>query len=116
MTDLGISPSGGERIFTTYLEYAEGQARRRQVLYMRGWRERLDAFLQFDESEILANPGKVITEVADRLALQEYDQFNACRLTSEAQTDERAFEIAVKKLSVAPPCKKSSKPKKQRKI
>ena len=100
------------RIVTMYLEYAEDQARRRQVLYMRDWRERLDAFLQFNEREILTNPGKVVKEVADRLALQEYDQFNARRLTIEAETDERAFEIAVKKLPVAPPRKKSGKPKK----
>lgn len=53
------------RIVTMYLDYAEDQARRRKVLYMRDWREKLDAFLQFNERDILTNAGKVAKEVAD---------------------------------------------------
>ena len=103
------------RIVTMYLDYAEDQARRRNVLYMRDWREKLDAFLQFNERDILTNAGKVAKEVADRLALEQYDQFHARRLTTEAQADERAFEEAVKKLPPKPPRKKTGltrKPKK----
>lgn len=37
------------RIVTMYLDYAEDQAHRRHVLYMRDWREKLDAFLKFNE-------------------------------------------------------------------
>ena len=61
------------RIVTMYLDYAEDQARRRNVLYMRDWREKLDAFLQFNERDILTNAGKVAKEVADRLALEHYE-------------------------------------------
>lgn len=86
------------RIVTMYLDYAEDQARRRHVLYMRDWREKLDAFLQFNERDILTDPGRVAKEVADRLALEQYDQFHARRLVTNAQSDERAFEEAVKKL------------------
>ena len=43
------------------------QARRRQVLYMRDWREKLDAFLRSNERDILTNAGKVAKEVADKL-------------------------------------------------
>ena len=86
------------RIVTMYLDYAEDQARRRQVLYMRDWREKLDAFLQFNERDILANAGKVAKEVADRLALEQYEKFAARRLAVEAKADEQAFEEAVKKL------------------
>ena len=100
------------RIVTMYLDYAEDQARRRQVLYMRDWREKLDAFLQFNERDILANAGKVAKEVADRLALEQYDKFAARRLTAEASADEQAFEEAVKKLPAKQPRKKSGKPKK----
>ena len=100
------------RIVTMYLDYAEDQARRRQVLYMRDWREKLDAFLQFNERDILTNPGKVAKEVADHLALEHYEQFHARRLTAEAQVDEQAFEDAVKKLPAKPPRKKSGAPKK----
>ena len=55
---------GLNRIVTMYLDYAEDQAHRRQPLYMRDWRERLDAFLRFNERDILLNAGKVSMEVA----------------------------------------------------
>jgi hypothetical protein len=86
------------RIVTMYLDYAEDQARRRKPLYMKDWREKLDAFLQFNERDILANSGQVAKEVADHLALEQYAQFQVRRLSAEAQADERAFEEAVKKL------------------
>jgi hypothetical protein len=95
------------RIVTMYLDYAEDQARRRKVLYMRDWREKLDAFLQFNERDILTNAGKVAKEVADRLALEQYEKFQTRRLSAEAQADEQTFEEAVKRLPVKSPRKKS---------
>ncbi len=102
------------RIVTMYLDYAEDQARRRKLLYMRDWREKLDAFLQFNERDILTNAGRVTKEIAGRLALEQYDQFRVRRLAAEAQADERAFEEAVKKLPAKTPRKpnKLNKPKK----
>lgn len=85
------------RIVTMYLDYAEDQARRRRVLYMRDWREKLDAFLQFNERQILTDPGKVAKEVADKLALEQYEKFQVRRLAAEAEAAESAFEEAVKK-------------------
>ncbi len=120
-TDVTIAKNylhGGEiqelnRIVTMYLDYAEDQARRRQVLYMRDWREKLDAFLQFNERDILTSAGKIAKEVADRLALEQYEKFQARRLAAEAQADEQAFEEAVKKLPAKPPRKKVGVAKKQ---
>jgi hypothetical protein len=100
------------RIVTMYLDYAEDQAHRRRVLYMRDWREKLDAFLQFNQRDILTNAGKVAKEAADRLALEQYNQFHMRRLTAEAQTDEQAFEEVVKQLSAKPSPKKTGKTKK----
>ena len=40
-------------IVTMYLDYAERQARRGNVMYMADWVKRLDAFLQFNEEDIL---------------------------------------------------------------
>lgn len=94
------------RIVTMYLDFAEDQARRRKMLYMRDWREKLDAFLQFNEREILNHPGRVEKAVADRLALDEYEQFHARRLTAETKAAELEFEKAVKKLSPPKPKKK----------
>lgn len=98
------------RIVTMYLDFAEDQARRRRVLYMRDWREKLDAFLQFNERDILTDAGKVAKEVADRLALDQYEKFHVRRLAADAQADEQAlqeaaFEQAVKKLPAKAPRK-----------
>lgn len=90
------------RIVGMYLDYAEDQARRRRVLYMRDWRERLDAFLEFNQRDILRDAGKVSKAVADRLALDQYEKFHARRLAAEAQADEAAFEQAVKRLPKPP--------------
>ena len=97
------------RIVTMYLDFAEDQARRRKVLYMRNWREKLDAFLQFNERDILTDAGRVEKAVADRLALDEYEKFHARRLAAESEADERAFEEAVKKLKPLPPGKRPKK-------
>lgn len=91
------------RIVVMYLDYAEDQARRRQVLYMRDWRERLDAFLQFNQRAILTDAGTVSRAVADRLALDEYDKFHARRLAAEARDDTAAFDRAVDNLPAKPP-------------
>ncbi len=57
------------RIVTMCLDYAESQAERRQPLHMRDWREKLDAFLQFNEREILQDAGNVSMDVAKTLVL-----------------------------------------------
>jgi len=56
------------RIMAMYLDYAEAKARRHEPVTMEQWAEKFDAFLQFDEHELLMNPRKVETEVAKRLA------------------------------------------------
>jgi len=89
------------RIVTMCLDYTEDQAKRRRVLYMKDWRERLDAFLKFNDREILDNPGKVAKEVADKLAEQPYDAFHARRLAAEAKADEDAFNAVVRSLPAA---------------
>lgn len=79
-------------IVTMYLDYAELQASRRKPLYMKDWREKLDGFLQFNERDILDHPGQVPKEVADRLALDQYEQFNQRRLAEEAAAPDPDFD------------------------
>ena len=57
-----------ERIMALYLDYAEAKAQRHEPVTMKQWAEKFDAFLQFDEHELLMNPRKVEAEVAKRLA------------------------------------------------
>ena len=63
------------RIVTMYLDYAEDQARRRKPMTMSQWVDRLDAFLEFNDRDVLQHAGKVRKSVADRLALEQFERF-----------------------------------------
>jgi len=86
---------GLNRIVTMYLDYAEEQARRHRQMFMKDWRKKLDAFLKFNERDILNNPGKISHEVAKELAEKEYDKFHARRI-EEFSRSENDFDKAVK--------------------
>ena len=64
-----------ERIVTMYLDYAENQAARQIPMKMQDWIGKLDAFLGFNEYEILKNAGKISATVAKKLAEKEYEKF-----------------------------------------
>jgi hypothetical protein len=66
---------GLNRIVSMYLDYAENQAQKGIVMHMKDWVRKLDAFLQFNEEEVLKNQGKVSHEVAIALAENEYEKF-----------------------------------------
>lgn len=86
------------RIITMYLDYAEMQAERKQPVYMREWKEKLEAFLMFNEQEILNDKGSVSMEVARHLALEEYERFSARRIAEENASDDREFEHVAKQI------------------
>lgn len=81
------------RIVTMYLDYAEDQARQRKVMYMKDWEDRLDAFLEFNERDILDHAGSLKASVAKKLASERYDEFNEKRKKLEARkADEETIE------------------------
>jgi len=63
------------RIVSMYLDYAENQAERQIPMTMQDWTKKLDAFLGFNDYEILKNAGKVSAKVAKKLAEDEYEKF-----------------------------------------
>jgi len=63
------------RIVNMYLDYAEMQAARGRIMYMRDWVKKLNTFLKFNEHEILTDTGKISHEVAETLALNEYEKY-----------------------------------------
>jgi len=83
-----------ERVVTMYLDYAENQAARQIPMKMTDWITKLDAFLQFNEYDILKNAGKVSHEVAKKLAEKEYSKFRVI----QDKNFESDFEKAAKKL------------------
>ncbi|MBM4396976.1 MAG: virulence RhuM family protein [Deltaproteobacteria bacterium] len=67
------------RLVVMFLDHAEDQARRRKQVFMCDWRERLDAFLAFNERRVLPDLGRVKREEADGRALGEYQRFEQAR-------------------------------------
>lgn len=62
-----------ERIVSMYLDYAENQAKRQIAMKMQDWVDKLDAFLNFNDYQILKDAGKMSAEVAKKLAEKEYE-------------------------------------------
>jgi len=71
-------------IVTMYLDYAERQARQRKTVTMEQWAGKLNAFLEFNEQEILTHAGMVKAEVAKRIAEKRYEEFDSKRKKAEA--------------------------------
>ncbi|MGI8581340.1 MAG: virulence RhuM family protein [Chitinophagaceae bacterium] len=84
-----------ERVVVMYLDYAELQAARQIPMKMVEWIQKLDAFLQFNEYEILKNAGKVSHNVAMKLAVREYEKF---RIVQD-KNFESDFDKEVKKIT-----------------
>ena len=86
-------------IVTTYLDYAARQARRHIPMTMADWASKLDAFLQFNDAEILRNKGKVTAAIAKAFAESEFEKYRVIqdrlyqsdfdRLVSEAEKEKK---------------------------
>lgn len=63
------------RIVTMYLDYAEMQASQGKIMYMKDWVVKLDAFLNFNEQDVLKDNGKMSHAVASALAEEEYAKY-----------------------------------------
>lgn len=64
-----------DRFVTMYLDYAETQAERNIPMTMEDWVEKLNAFLQFNEKEILKNAGKITQAIAKAFAEGEFEKY-----------------------------------------
>lgn len=84
-------------IVNMYLDYAELQAKQHHAMHMADWEDKLNQFLQFNSREVLQNFGRVRREVAEALAVAEYEKFDAHRRMIEA-SDVDALENSVKKI------------------
>jgi hypothetical protein len=81
------------RIVNMYLDYAELQATRQIAMNMRNWVERLDAFLQFNDYDVLQDAGRISAEVAKSLAEKEYKQYRI----EQDKSYESDFDKVIKK-------------------
>lgn len=81
-------------IVDMYLDYAELQASRGRLMKMSAWESKLNAFLQFNDFEVLESKGRVLREVAHALAEKAYEAF---RVTQD-KNYVSDFDRLVKKL------------------
>ncbi len=86
------------RIVTMYLDFADFQAQKRQPMHMTDWVVKLDAFLQFNEQNILRHAGKVSHEVAEEHAERQFALFEAERRRLEATQPTSDFDRAVEEV------------------
>lgn len=99
-----------ERIVGMYLDYADNQAARQISMRMADWVERLDAFLKFNEYEVLTNAGTVSAEVARQLAEERYAAFRI----RQDMTFESDFEKEIKRIEgKGKPGKKTAREKQE---
>lgn len=87
------------RIVNAYLELAEDRARRKIPMSMEDWSKRLDAFLEFDEREVLQSSGKFSAKLAQTHAESEFEKY---RIVQD-RLFESDFDKAVKKLVASEP-------------
>jgi len=63
------------RVVNAFLDLAESRAKRNIPMTMEDWAKRLDAFLEFDDREILKNAGKITKKIADEHAFSEFEKY-----------------------------------------
>ena len=95
--DVSIAKNYLNEIVTMYLDYAERQARKRRTVTMAEWAEKLDAFLEHNEEDLLTHAGTVKAEVAKKIAEDRYEAFDKKRKIAEAK---KADEEDLKELEV----------------
>ena len=83
------------RIVTMYLDFAELQAERQVPMKMTDWVARLDAFLQFNEYNVLKDAGKISATIAKQLAEKEYNKFRVV----QDKNFESDFDKEVKRIT-----------------
>jgi hypothetical protein len=82
------------RIVTMYLDYAESQAEKGIPMTMEDWASKLNAFLKFNDADILENAGSISAEVAKAFAESEFEKYRPI----QDRLFESDFDKEVKKL------------------
>ncbi|MCD4705075.1 virulence RhuM family protein [bacterium] len=90
------------RIVTMYLDYAEMQAEKGIAMYMKNWVKKLDAFLKFNERRILENAGNISHEIAEKLALEEYNVYRVKQDRDYISDFDREVKKILKKKKKSP--------------
>ena len=85
-------------IVTMYLDYATRQARRHIPMTMADWAEKLDAFLKFNDAEILSGKGKVTAKIAKTFAESEFEKYRIMQDSLYKSDFDKLMEESIKEL------------------
>lgn len=83
---------GLNRIVAMYLDYAELQANKGVSMRMKDWIRKLNAFLEFNEQDILSDTGKISHSVALALAEKEFETFRTMQDTKYVSDFDAAIQ------------------------
>ena len=70
-------------IVNMYLDHAELMAKSHREMHMADWESKLGEFLRFNGREVLQNFGTVQRDVANALALEQYEKYDSARRALE---------------------------------
>lgn len=93
------------RVVNMYLDYAENLAKKGKAMTMKDWVEKLDAFLKFNEYEILNDAGRISADVAKAFAEDEYSKFRVIQDREYISDYDRFDDVAeeIKSTGKLPP-------------
>jgi hypothetical protein len=80
------------RVVTMYLDYAEHQAEKQIPMTMKDWSKKLNAFLEFNEHDILQNAGKVTVQIAKEFAISEFEKYKVIQNKSYKSDFDRLID------------------------
>ncbi|MDD5585517.1 MAG: virulence RhuM family protein [Alphaproteobacteria bacterium] len=87
-----------ELLVDQYLSFAELQAMNRRPMHMKDWKGKLDAFLKFNDREILGNAGRISKQVADDHALAEYHKYRTRQVDAANANDLKTLDKQIKEI------------------
>ncbi|CAB5501352.1 virulence RhuM family protein [Bathymodiolus thermophilus thioautotrophic gill symbiont] len=82
------------RVVTMYLDYAEDQAEKGVPMTMYDWSEKLNAFLRFNDREVLEECGQITAAIAKSFAHSEFEKYRPI----QDKLFESDFDKVLKKL------------------
>ncbi len=63
------------RLDNMFLDYVENLAKKQKKMSMQDWSNKLSAFLEFNEYEVLQNYGSISAQMANEWSIEQYKQF-----------------------------------------
>ena len=81
-----------------YLAFAEAQALQRKPMYMKDWVKKLNDILTINERQILEHAGKVTRQLAEEIAMSQYEKFKLKQQQSEKTESLKQLEADLKKI------------------